>query len=281
MHLMKSEARLTGKRLIKAGFARQSVPCLACTGLFLFFLLYIVFLPIEAHAKDKKIVVAAASDLSYALKEIASGFEAETNAEVVCVFGSTGMLAKQISEGAPFDVFLSADAGYMEGLEKNGHVLPGTSGVYARGRIVLAVNKASGISAGGLKDLLRPDTGRIAIANPEHAPYGRAAMEALKAAGVWEAVSGRLVYGENVRQALQFVQTGNATTGIVALSIADAPEIIYKLIDEALHNPINQSLGILSNAKDIGLARDFTAYIKGEKGRQALKKYGFLLPDGF
>lgn len=254
---------------------------LARAGLFLFVLLCIILLPSGVHAKNRKIVVAAASDLSYALREIANGFEAETGAEVILTFGSTGMLSKQIREGAPFDVFFSADAGYMDGLEKDGLVLPGTAGVYARGRIVLAVNKSSGISAAGLKDLLRPDIGHIAMANPEHAPYGRAAMEALKAEGVWEAVKGRLVYGENIRQALQFVQTGNARAGIVALSIAGVPEITYKEIDGALHNPINQSLGILRGAKDVGLARDFAAYCKGEKGRSVLKRYGFLLPGEF
>ncbi len=283
MRLIGLEIAPQGKIPVKVVLAKHPVPCLklACTSIPLFVLLCIVLWPSGVHAKNRKIVVAAASDLSYALKEIASGFEAETGAEAVLAFGSTGMLSKQIREGAPFDVFLSADAGYMDGLEKDGFVLPGTSGVYARGRIVLAVNKSSGISATGLKDLLMPDVGPIAIANPEHAPYGRAAMEALKAEGIWDAVKGRLVYGENIRQALQFVQTGNARAGIVALSVAGVPEITYKAIDGALHNPISQSLGILRGAKDVGLAMDFAAYVKGEKGRSVLKRYGFMLPGEF
>lgn len=226
----------------------------------------------------KRLTVAAASDLTFALKEIAWGFEKDTGDTVVISFGSSGILARQIESGAPFDLFFSADMRYMDGLAKGGHIIPATVTHYARGVIVLAVNRRAGVAGSGLKDLLRPEIKKIAIANPAHAPYGKAAVEALKAAGVFEAVKEKLVYGENIRQALQFIQTGDAQAGVVALSIASVPEVSYTPIDPVLHNPIDQAVGVVKSTKEPESALAFIRYAAGDKGRAIFKKYGFIVP---
>lgn len=163
-------------------------------------------------------------------------------------------------------------------MSSNGHVIPSSVERYAQGVIVLAVNKSSGVEVRDLKHLLMPDIRNVAIANPEHAPYGRAAMEALKSAGLWDRLKEKLVYGENIRQTLQFIQTGNAQAGIVALSLANVPEITYAEIDPSLHNPIDQTTGIVKNSKDKEAAASFIRYVKGPFGSLVMKKYGFIIP---
>ncbi len=217
----------------------------------------LAFLPAHALGNGPEITVAAASDLTFALKEIAANFGKEAGVKAVLTFGSTGMLARQIEQGAPFDIFLAADLKYLESLKEGGHIDPETIEVYAYGRLALAVNKPSSIEVKEIKDLLNPGIKRIAIANPAHAPYGRAAVEALKSSGVWEAVKGKLVFGENIRQALQFVQSGNAPAGIVALSIADVPEVKFMEIDRKLHGPIEQAAGVVAGSKEKALAGQF------------------------
>ncbi len=242
-------------------------------------LLYLLS-PGNAVAGERSITVAAASDLNFAFKDIAAVFEKETGIKVILSFGSTGMFAKQISEGAPFDIFFAADRKYLEDLSSKGHVIPSSVERYARGVIVLAVNKSSGTGVRDLKDLLKPEIRNIAIANPDHAPYGRAAMEALKSAGLWDKLmKDRLVYGENIRQTLQFIQTGNAQAGIVALSLANVPEITYVRIDPALHNPIDQAVGIVQTSKDPEAAMSFKRYVMGPFGSQVMRKYGFIIPQ--
>lgn len=232
--------------------------------------------PAAAFGKERAITIAAASDLSYALKEIAVGYEKDTGVRPVISFGSTGLLARQIAEGAPFDLFLAADIRYMEKLRDIEGVDKDTVEVYARGRIVVAVKEGADLPS--IKDLAGPGVKKIAIANPAHAPYGRAAEEALKSAGVWEAVRAKLVFGENIRQALQFVESGNAEAGVIALSIAGAPGISHAPIEESLHRPISQALGVVSSSTKKGEAARFIAYLKGPKGSAILKKYGFALP---
>src|SRR5262249_23186329 len=146
--------------------------------------------------------------------------------------------------GAPFDLLLSADVETVERLEKQGLLVPGTRQVYAVGRIVLASSRKSGASVKDLKDLLAPGIRKVAIADPAVAPYGAAAREALQKSGVWDRVQPKLVLGENIRQTLQFIQTGNAEAGIVALSIANVPEVTWRPIDPRLHRPLEQGLGI-------------------------------------
>lgn len=226
-----------------------------------------------------QITVAAAADLQYAFTDIARLFEAQTGHTVTLVFGSTGQLAQQIENGAPYDLLAAANIQYVETLADQGLIAPDSIALYARGRIVLAVNKQSGIRIARLEDLIKADISHVAIANPDHAPYGVAAKQALEAAGVWETVKSKLVLGENVRQTLQFVQTGDTPAGIVALSVAGVPEIDYTLIDDRLHQPLDQALGIVAASKNKEVAAAFAAFINGDQGRPIMRQYGFLLPD--
>jgi molybdate transport system substrate-binding protein len=233
------------------------------------------------RTRGDELLVAAASDLQFAFTEIGQRWEAQTGQRVTFSFGSTGNLTAQIENGAPFDVFAAANVAYIERLREKGLIIPDTQQLYAQGRIVLAVNRASGVQVTRLEDLLGPEVTRVAIANPAHAPYGVAAMQALQRAGVWERVQPKLVYGENVRQALQFVQTGNVPVGIVARSIADVPEVTWTLIDAGLHEPINQAMAVVRGTPHEEAARAFIAFVNGPQGREIMKKYGFRLPGEF
>jgi molybdate transport system substrate-binding protein len=142
----------------------------------------------------------------------------------------------------------------------------------------LAVNRQSGIQANRLADLSRPEIRNIAIANPDHAPYGKAAKQALIAAGLWNEIEDRLVFGENIRQTLQYIQTGDSEAGIIALSVANVPEITWTLIDERLHDPLDQALGVVVGSPHGELARLFAQFINGDEGRPIMRKYGFILP---
>jgi molybdate transport system substrate-binding protein len=183
-----------------------------------------------------------------------------------------------VESGLPVDVFASADIAYVDGLKEKGLILEDTQQMYAVGRIVLAVNKGSGLQAESLEDLLKPEIERVAMANPEHAPYGIAARQALQSEGIWDEVEPKLVLGENVRQALQYVQTGDAPAGIVALSIANVPEVSYTLIDDSLHEPLRQSMAVLRRTQLEQLGRNFVDFVNGPEGRPIMEKYGFVLP---
>ena len=234
--------------------------------------------PFSSAQVPHELTVAAAADLQFAFTEIAALYEQETGQDVTLVFGSTGQLAQQIQNGAPYDLFAAANIQYVEDLADQGLVLPDSVALYAQGRIVLAASRRSGVTAETLADLLAPEIKHIAIANPEHAPYGVAAMQALQAAGVWERIQPKLVLGENVRQALQYVQTGNAEAGIVALSVANVPEITWTLLAASLHNPLNQALAVVASSPEPDRAREFAAFINGDVGRPIMRQYGFILP---
>lgn len=256
------------------------------TRLFIFFLLAILVSSCTAAPSDSatptpasiELTVAAASDLQFAFTEMGALFEEETGHKVTFVFGSTGELAQQIENGGPFDLFAAANVSFVDGLAEKSLIIPDTIAQYARGRIVLAVNRASGIEAVTLNDLLSDEITHVAIANPDHAPYGLAAKEALQSAGIWDQIQDKIVLGENIRQTLQFVQTGDAEVGIVALSVANVPEITWILLDDALHNPLNQALGVVASSQHADVAREFAAFINGPTGRPFMQKYGFVLP---
>jgi molybdate transport system substrate-binding protein len=226
-----------------------------------------------------EITVAAAADLQFAFTDIAKLYEEQTGRKVTLVFGSTGQLVQQIENGAPFDLVAAANTSYIDRLVDQNLAIRESAALYARGRIVLAVNKKSGIEAVKLEDLLSDRIKHISIANPEHAPYGLAARQALESLELWEQLQPKLVYGENVRQALQFVQTGDAEVGIISLSVANVPEITWTMIDESLHTPLDQALAILTSSEHPDLAGDFIVFINGESGRPIMRQYGFLLPD--
>jgi molybdate transport system substrate-binding protein len=237
--------------------------------------------PTPAAARGNELLVAAAADLQFAFTDIGQLFEQQTGRHVTFSFGSTGNLTTQIENGAPFDLFAAANVAYIDRLREKGLIIPDTQQLYAQGRIVLAVNQNAGVKATMLEDLLDPSISQVAIANPGHAPYGLAAKQALQRAGVWDQLQPKLVYGENVRQTLQFVQTGNAPAGIVALSIANVPEVSWTLIDASLHEPLNQALAVIRGSPNEQAARAFIELVNGPQGRPIMKKYGFLLPGEF
>jgi molybdate transport system substrate-binding protein len=221
------------------------------------------------------ITVAAASDLVPAFEELGREFERQTKVKVVFSFGSTGMLTQQIANGAPMDVFAAANVTYIEELEKNGLLAPGTKALYARGRITLWTNKDSPFKPAQVVDLARPEIKRIAIANPDHAPYGMAAREALQSAGIFEAVKGKLIYGENVRQALQFAQTGNTDVAVVALSLSVGSDGQWVLIPAELHKQLDQALAVIKSTRQLDAASKFALFVNSEQGTTIMRKYGF------
>lgn len=238
----------------------------------------------SVHAQGTPVLyVAAASDLRFALTEIVETFEQRYSVRVVTTFGSSGQLASQIEQGAPFDVFFSANEAFVSGLAAKGHVDPASTVVYAIGRIVVWVRQDSPVSIRtGVRALGDPRVRFVAIANPQHAPYGVAAVEALKRSGLYEKVRGKLVLGENISQTLQFAQTGNADAAIVALSLAVAPPVQatgrFILIPAILHDPIRQGAGIVVRTAHPQLARALLAAIVSDEGRSTLRRYGFGIP---
>lgn len=234
--------------------------------------------PSASLSPERELIVFAASDLQFALADVSSAFAAAGRPKPTISFGSTGTLSQQIENGAPADVFFAADEAYLIALERKGLVVAGTRQLYAIGRIVL-VERAGLPPVTTLADLARSDVGRVAIANPDHAPYGRAARDAMMRVGVWPTVQPQLVLGENVSQTFQFVRTGNADAGVVALSLAiGTPGTRYSVIDAALHDPIAQSAGVIARTRQSTAAVDFLAFVNGPVGRPIMKKYGFTLP---
>ncbi len=240
--------------------------------------------PERARADDVP-VIAAAADLKFVVTEIAAAFAAETGMKVELAFGSTGTFATQIREGAPFQMYMAADESYVTALAAEG--LTRDDGVlYAQGRIVMMVPNGSPLRADGslesLKAALAAGTIRhFAIANPDHAPYGVRAMEALQHVGLWEAVQPKLVLGENVAQAAQFATSGDAQGGIIAYSLALAPDVAklgsYELIPAVWHEPLNQRMVLLKNAGPV--AQAFYQYLNTPAARAIMKSYGFVLPE--
>jgi molybdate transport system substrate-binding protein len=227
--------------------------------------------------------VAAASDLASAMNEIAGHFEQATGCMVRVSTGSSGNFLSQIENGAPFDVFFSADIEYPKTLEREGLAEAGATYLYAVGKIVLWVRNDSRLDVGkGFAVLRDPSIQKVSIANPQHAPYGRAAEEALRNAGVYDAVKDRLVLGENISQAAQFVESGNADIGVVALSLAMSPPLKAKgrvwNIPENLYSPIRQGVVVMRGAQNPSGAQQFLAYIKSPAARALLEHYGFVLP---
>lgn len=238
--------------------------------------------PLTAPATAPTIItVAAASDLRGAFNEIAETFKTQTGYQVRLLFGSSGQIAQQIENGAPYDVFASANTAFVERLAQQAFVDPASVSQYARGRIVLAVNKGSGVAVPELAALADPAIQRVSIANPAHAPYGLAAQEALIKTGIWETVRPRLVLAESVLQAAQYVQTGDAPVGIIALSIAIqmTDEVEYTLIDESMHTPLRQSMGVVSRSPNKEAAQQFVQLVTSEAGQAVLRRYGFEPPN--
>lgn len=233
----------------------------------------------SAH-KAEPLRVAAAADLAAAFTEVGRTFEAASGKNVAFSFGSTGLLAKQIRNGAPFDVFAAANVSYADDVVRAEACYGDTKRLYARGRLVLW-SKDKALLPTSLEQLREPRFAKIAIANPEHAPYGLAAQQAMTRSGVWPFVQPRTVYGENVQQAMMFAQSGNADVALVALSLALTSGGSYLLIDPELHAPLDQAIVVCKGGSAGGKpneARAFLEFVSSEAGRAIMRKYGFLLP---
>ena len=227
---------------------------------------------------NSELTVAAASDLTPAFEELGREFQATHSIKVVFSFGSSGLLEKQIENGAPMDLFAAANTDYIDQLDKQGLIISGTRAIYARGRITLWTPKDSPLHLEKIEDLTSADVKRIAIANPDHAPYGMAAREALQKAGVWESIKPKLIYADNIRQTLQFAQTGNVEVAIAALSLSLQSDGHWVLIPEELHKPLDQAFALIKGTKNEKAAREFAEFINGPQGRTIMRKYGFYLP---
>jgi molybdate transport system substrate-binding protein len=233
------------------------------------------------HASAQEITIAAAADLKFCMDDIVAAFKAShADADIKVVYGSSGNFDAQIRAGAPFDLFFSADIEFPLAL-RGADLAASDVRPYAIGRIVLwsATLDAAHIT---LTDLSRADIRKVAIANPLHAPYGKRAEEALRASGLWETVQPKLVLGENIAQTAQFVQSGNAQVGIIALSLALNPELAtqggYYLIPDTLHKPLEQGFVITRRAADNALAKTFADYVTSPPARAVMVRYGFALP---
>ncbi len=230
--------------------------------------------------KDEPLRVAAASDLSIAFPELGAAFEKQHGRKVEFNFGSSGLIAKQIREGAPFDVYAAANVQYVDDVVKAGSCLGDTKKMYARGRIVLWAKDQEHLPQ-KIEDLADPKYAKVAIANPDHAPYGKAAKQALEKTGAWKTTEPRIVYGENVQQTIMFARSGNAEAAIVGLSVAITTPGKYVEIDPSLYEPLDQAMVVCKGGPSGGKpneARAFVDFVGSEAGRAIMRRYGFLLP---
>ena len=263
--------RMIGKHAPKVRLALFAVVACLC-----------LWLPSQVHAGEIK--VAAASDLTFAFKDVVAGFEKQTGNSVKLTYGSSGNFFSQIQNGAPFDLFFSADVSFPRKLEAAGLTEPGSIYEYAKGEIVIWVPNASKLDLSkGLTVLLDPSIRKIAIANPLHAPYGAAAVAAMKHAGIYDQVKGKFVQGENISQAAQFVHSGNAEVGIIALSLARAPAMKsdgrYVVIPPEYYPPLIQAAVILKSSREKKVANQFLTFLKEPTTVALMQQYGFAVPE--
>ena len=244
----------------------------------------VMVLPVARATRAQELRVAAAADLKFAMQDVAAQFEKQTGTKVDVTYGASGNFFSQLQNGAPFDLFFSADIDYPRKLEAAGLAEPGTIYEYAVGRIAIwtPADAKVDVVRHGWQTLLDASVQKIAIANPQHAPYGRAAVAALEKAGIYDQVKAKLVYGENISQAAQFVQSGNAQAGIVAMSLAVSPgmkEGQWWEIPVDMHPAIEQAAILLKTSKNKTGARAFLEFLKSQGGRATLGKYGFTTPE--
>ena len=226
------------------------------------------------------LTVAAAADLQSVMQDIVAQFQKQTRKHVNVTYGSSGNFFQQIQNGAPFDIFFSANLDYPKKLEAAGFIEAGSYYQYAKGKIVVWVPNGSKIDVNsGVKALLDPGVRKIAVANPQHAPYGQAAVAAMQKAGIYDKVEGKFVLGENISQTASFIMSGAADVGIVALSLALSPNMKdkgrYVEVPTADYPPIEQACAILSSSKNKETAWQFLSFIKTAAVADTLKRYGF------
>ncbi|MDF1617511.1 molybdate ABC transporter substrate-binding protein [Petrocella sp. FN5] len=225
------------------------------------------------------LTIAAAASLTEAFIEIGAAFEASKNCRVTFSFASTATLSEQITNGAPFDVFAAANESAITGLDEKGLILSDTRQIYAIGRIGIASYKGRGVEATTMDGLKDPNIKIIAIASPEHAPYGLAAKQAIETAELWDILEPKIVFGKNIAETLSYLMTGNADVAIIALSQKDELTLNYSIIDSDMHAPLTQAMAVLSDTDNEELAKSFVAFVNGPKGKEIMHQYGFVTPE--
>jgi molybdate transport system substrate-binding protein len=243
-------------------------------------LLLLVFFSPAIASSPESLTIAAASDLRFALDDILDQYKKKTpGLDIKVIYGSSGKMTTQIMNGAPYDVFFSADIAFPERLFAE-HFAVTEPEVYAVGRIVIWSRKMDASNM-ALHDLLDASIRRVAIAQPSHAPYGLRAQEAMIAAGIWEAIQPKLVFGENIAHTAQMVESEAADVGIIALSLALFPDLAtrgYHLIDDGLHNPLTQAYVVTHHGRNNAAAHAFANYMTGDEAHTIMARYGFVLP---
>jgi molybdate transport system substrate-binding protein len=231
-----------------------------------------------ARTATTDLLVAAASNLTDAFAEVGQRFTSKTDIHVVFSFGATADFAKQIENGAPFDVFAAADSEHVDLLDREGLLTPGTRRLYARGRLVMWLPPGSSLRVEHMEDLAAKAFERIAIAKPDVAPYGQATVESLRAVGIWNQIEPRVVYAQNVSQAKQYAATGNAEVAFIPLALVKPGEGTYVEVNEQLHRPIDQAVAIIKDSPKQAAARRFVDFLLSEEGQELLLKNGYSRP---
>jgi molybdate transport system substrate-binding protein len=232
----------------------------------------------KAKQGEGPVRVAGASDLVFVMEELEARFEKETGEQVDFIPGSSGKLATQIKEGHPIDVFFSANEKFIDDVVASGACVKESKRMYARGRIVMWAREGGAAPPAALGGLSDPRYARIALAQPEHAPYGRAAKEALEKLGVWGALEPRIVYGSNIKETMQMAESGNADVAIIALSLAIRSKGPHVEIPADLHAPIDQALAVCTNGKQKDLGQKFADFVASPASVELMKSYGFAQP---
>lgn len=261
-HLSKSPPVM--KRLLLAGAVLISMTCQP---------------RVPQKSEQPELTVAAAASLTDAFADLGPLFTGKTGTRVVFSFGATADLAKQIENGAPFDVFAAADVSHVDQLDRDGLLTPGSRGVYARGRLVLWLPPGSKLKLTRIEDITANEFDRVAVAKPDVAPYGQATVESLRALGIWSQIEPKVVYGQSVSQTKQFAATGNAEVAFIPLALVKPGEGIYVQVDETLHRPIEHALGIIRTSPKQAAARQFVDLLLSDEGQEVLLKKGFEKPQ--
>ena len=246
-------------------------------------LLLISLVGVSCHEKPSQnqvsdLTIAAAANLTDAFAEVGARFTTKTGIKVVFSFGATADLARQIENGAPFDVFAAADTEHVEQLEARGLLTPESRAIYARGRLVMWLPPGSTLKADRIEDITAKSFERIAIAKPDVAPYGRATVESLRALGIWNEIESRVIYGQNVSQTKQYVATGNAEVAFIPLALVKIGEGRYLEVSDELHRPIDQALGIVKDSTKQAAARKFVDFLLSQVGRELMTEKGYRIP---
>lgn len=234
--------------------------------------------PSQPRVSRLELVVAAAANLTDAFEEVGARFTGKTGIRAVFSFGATADLARQIENGAPFDVFASADNEHVAALDQKGLLTPGTRALFARGRLVMWIPPGRNLVANQIEDIAGAEFDRIAVAKPELAPYGRATVEGLRALGIWSRVEAKVIYAQNVSQAKQYASTGNAEVAFIPLALVPAGSGTYIEVNESLHQPIDQALGIIKGSTNQTAARQFVEFLLSNEGQEILIRRGYRPP---